>query len=179
MEKLMKGPFGKRALQQEINQLLKLKNIGFILRSSTENGCRSRNYEYRSEMKGDNMLKEIIGVVRSTGQGQALPLRFVQIIAEHPPAVLIFVTVYAEVLPVGAVGRVVLFVAVFMVHGKQVAVFQIELPAALGAYEPVYLQGTFPVAAGRGSILLQFPDKLFSGLAFAGLFRTLRPAAAV
>ena len=59
------------------------------------------------------------------------------IFAQQSPAVFVFVAVNAEVLPVGAVGRVVAAVAVFVVHREQVPVFMGKFPAALGANHPM------------------------------------------
>jgi len=59
----------------------------------------------------------------------------------------------AEVLPVGAVRRIVLAVAVFMMHCEEVPVFGIKLPPAFGAYQAVDFQGLFPVIGDRGIAL--------------------------
>ena len=61
----------------------------------------------------------------------------VQIIAKQSPAVFILMTINAEVLPVGSVRGIVTAVSVFMVDCEEMACFEIELPAALCAYEPV------------------------------------------
>ena len=71
-----------------------------------------------------------------------------QIISEHAPAVFVVVAIHTEVLPVGAVRRVVPAIAVFMVHGEEIPVFYFKLPPALGTDETVYLQGLFPVIRG-------------------------------
>lgn len=62
-------------------------------------------------------------------------------------------TIDAEVLPVGAVRRIVPVVAVFMMHCEEVPVFEIELPPAFGAYQAVALQGLLPVIRDRGIAL--------------------------
>jgi hypothetical protein len=59
--------------------------------------------------------------------------------------VFIFVAVNAEVLPVGAISRVIPAIAVFVVHRQEVPVLIGKFPAALGADEAVNLQGAFPV----------------------------------
>jgi len=41
-------------------------------------------------------------------------------------------TIYAEIFPVGAVGGIVLVVAVFVVDGEQVLVFDVKLSSTLG-----------------------------------------------
>ena len=56
----------------------------------------------------------------------------------------------AEILPVRAVRRIVLVVAVFMMHCEEVPVFEIELPSAFGAYQAVDFQGLLPVIGDRG-----------------------------
>lgn len=58
---------------------------------------------------------------------------------------LIVMTVGAEVFPIAAVRRVVVVVAIFMVHGQEMQVGEVELAAALGANPPVELQGTLPI----------------------------------
>ena len=53
---------------------------------------------------------------------------------------LVVMTIDTEVLPVGAVRRVVAAIAVFMVHGEELPVLKIKFPPAFGANETVYLQ---------------------------------------
>jgi len=77
----------------------------------------------------------------------------------------------AEVLPVGAVRRIVPVVAVFMMHCEESPVFEIELPRAFGAYQAVDFQGLLPVIGDRGIALFQFPDDFSGGLACRGLLR--------
>jgi hypothetical protein len=84
--------------------------------------------------------------------------------------VFILVAVDAQVFPVRAVRGIVPAVPVFMVHSQQMPSLVVELPCALGAYESVNLERSFPVVAGRGSLLSQFPDDLFNGSAFPSLF---------
>ena len=52
----------------------------------------------------------------------------------------IIVAVYAEVLPVRPVRRIVVVIAVFMVHREQVSGLEVELSGAFGTNEPVNLQ---------------------------------------
>ncbi len=59
----------------------------------------------------------------------------------------------AEILPVGAIRRIVPVVAVFMMHCEEVPVFEIELPPAFGAYQAVDFQGLLPVIGDRGITL--------------------------
>lgn len=59
----------------------------------------------------------------------------------------------AEVLPVRAVRRIVLVIAVFMMHCEETPVFEIELPPAFGAYQAVDFQGSLPVIRDRGIAL--------------------------
>src|SRR5262249_19848533 len=56
-----------------------------------------------------------------------------EVLGEHAAAVLVVVAVDAEVLPVAAVGRVVVMVTVAVVDGEQVQVRALELARALGA----------------------------------------------
>lgn len=84
---------------------------------------------------------------------------------------LIIMTVHAQVFPVGTVGRIIIVIAVFVVHGQQVLVAEVKLPAALGANKAVDLQGKLPVVAGSGCVLFHFPENLFNAFAFAGGFR--------
>ena len=59
-------------------------------------------------------------------------------------AVLVVVAIDAEILPVAAVGRIVVVIAVLVVHREQVEVARLELAAAPGADRPV--QGERPLA---------------------------------
>jgi hypothetical protein len=74
-----------------------------------------------------------------------LTIIFAEIIAEHAPGVFLVVAIYAEVLPVGTVGRVVVMVPVFMVDSQEVPVFVIKLPRALRADEAMNFERLFPV----------------------------------
>jgi hypothetical protein len=69
-----------------------------------------------------------------------LLVRIGEIITEPPAAVFVFMAVKTEVLPVGAVRRIVVVVPVFVVDGQHVSVLVVELTAALGADEAVNLQ---------------------------------------
>lgn len=73
----------------------------------------------------------------------------------------------AQVLPVRAVRGIVPVVAVFVVNGQQAPVFIVEIPAALGAYEPMNFERSFPVVAGGRAALSQFPEDLVYGLVSA------------
>ena len=68
-----------------------------------------------------------------------------EMITENPPAVLIIVTIDAEVFPVGAIRRIISGVAVFMVDSQKMPVFGFKLPSAFGTDEPVYFKRLFPV----------------------------------
>ena len=52
----------------------------------------------------------------------------------------IIVAVYAEVLPVRPVRRIVVVIAVFMVHREQVSGLEVKFSGAFGTNEPVNLQ---------------------------------------
>lgn len=70
-----------------------------------------------------------------------------QILSQQAPAVLIFMTVNAKILPVGAVRGIVPVVAVLMVDRQQMPVLRTEFPPAFGADKPVHFQGAVPVIA--------------------------------
>jgi len=76
-----------------------------------------------------------------------------KIISKQPSAVLVVMAIGTEVLPVGAVRRIVLVVAVFMMHCEEAPVFEIELPPAFSAYQAVDFQGLLPVIGDRGIAL--------------------------
>ena len=63
-----------------------------------------------------------------------------EIIPEQATAVLVVVAIDAEVFPVAAVRRVVVVVAVLVVHGEQVEIRRVELTCALGANPAVDFQ---------------------------------------
>ena len=58
----------------------------------------------------------------------------------------VIMAVGAEILPVAAILGVVVVVAIPVVDGEEVEAFPLELPAALGAYPAVQLEGLFAVA---------------------------------
>ena len=58
---------------------------------------------------------------------------------------LVVVAVDAEVLPVGAVRRVIARIAVLVVDGEQVSVFMCKLPCTFGTDKAVDLQGCLAV----------------------------------
>ena len=51
----------------------------------------------------------------------------------------IIVAVYAEVFPVRSVRRIVVVIAVFVVHREQVSGLEVEFSGAFGTNEPVNL----------------------------------------
>src|SRR5690348_16849364 len=70
-----------------------------------------------------------------------------QIVGEEVAAVLVVVAVRAQVLPVRAVGWIVVVVAVPVVDGQQVEVRGVELARALRADPPVQLERARAVVA--------------------------------
>jgi hypothetical protein len=56
-----------------------------------------------------------------------------QVVGKDGPAMFVVMTVHTEVLPVAAVGRVVMVIAVAVVNGEKLKIVLFELPAALGA----------------------------------------------
>jgi hypothetical protein len=58
---------------------------------------------------------------------------------------LVVMTVHTEVLPVAAVGRIVMVITVAMVNGEELEIVLLKLPAALGADPAMQFQGTLPV----------------------------------
>ena len=96
-----------------------------------------------------------------------------EILAQEPPAVLVFMTINAEVLPVGPVGGIVIVVPIFVVHRKKIPVRGIELSAAFGADQAVDPEGLLPVICiGRGGRQTpQLPDDLFGAFFSRRLMR--------
>ena len=80
----------------------------------------------------------------------------------------------AQVFPVGAVGRIVVMIAVFMMHSQKLLFFVVKFFATLGADETMYLQRAFPVVAGGRNVLPQFSYNLFSGFTVAFCLRPSR-----
>src|SRR5262245_13202945 len=96
-----------------------------------------------------------------------------QVIAEQPAAVLVLVAIDAEVLPVAAVGRVVVVVAVLVVDGEKVEIRGFELASALRANPAVQAKGLLAVAEAphprRGlRVADQLVDVLRGGTAATG-----------
>jgi hypothetical protein len=71
-----------------------------------------------------------------------------EIVTQKFPAMLVFVAIDAEVLPVGAIRGIILGIPILVVHRQQLAVFMSKFPPALGADHPVNLQGALPVVTG-------------------------------
>jgi hypothetical protein len=90
-------------------------------------------------------------LTRESALSHELLFGITQIIPEHPPAVLILVTVRAEVFPVRAVGRVIPMIAVLVMDRQEMLVILIELPRAFRADQPVNLKRALPVSACRKS----------------------------
>lgn len=61
----------------------------------------------------------------------------------------------AEILPVGAIWRIVHVVSVLVVNRQEVSVLVVELSSALRTDETMDLKGTFPVVTMGRSGLLQ------------------------
>jgi hypothetical protein len=53
----------------------------------------------------------------------------------------------AEVFPVGAIRRVILRIAVLVMHSQKLSISPVKFPAALGAHQAMNLQGTLPIIA--------------------------------
>lgn len=90
-------------------------------------------------------------------------------------AVLVLVAIHAEVLPVGAVGRIVRVITVLMMHCQKVSVAIREIPAALGADEPVDFEGAFTVVARREPGVTDLLDQRFDGRFAVGWRRLKSP----
>jgi len=71
-----------------------------------------------------------------------------EIVSEKPPAVLVVMTINAQILPVGAVRGIVHAIAVFVVYREEIPVPEFKLSPALGADETMDPQGLFPVISG-------------------------------
>jgi len=63
--------------------------------------------------------------------------------------VLVIVTINAQILPVGAIRRIVHAIAVFVMYGKEIPVLGFKLSPALGADKTVDPEGLFPVIGRR------------------------------
>jgi len=86
-----------------------------------------------------------------------------EIVTEETPAVLIFMTVDTEILPVGAIRGIISAVAILMVDRQKMPVFVFKLSSAFGADKPVPFKRLLPVTAGRIAHLLQFSHDIFDG----------------
>src|SRR5207253_1679048 len=102
-----------------------------------------------------------------------------EIVAEDPARVLRLVTFGAEILPIAAVGRVVVVIAVLVVDGQQVQVLLVELASAAGADPTVKRERAGAVVeTPRARCLLRVVDHAVdvrSGLRAAMLTRTEAP----
>lgn len=75
-------------------------------------------------------------------------------------------TIDAEILPVGAVGRIIAGIAVFVMNSQEMSGFEIEFPPAFRTEQPVDSQGVFPVCGSVGTPLFQFPDYFLNAFVF-------------
>jgi hypothetical protein len=93
-----------------------------------------------------NFLFFLMGYLSSTFSSRLpRPVFPCQVVSEKPPAVLVVMTINTQVLPVGAICRVIPVIAVLMMYRKKIPVLEIELSPAFGADQAVNLQGLFPV----------------------------------
>ena len=67
------------------------------------------------------------------------------IITKKTSAMLIIVTIDAEVFPVGAIRRIISGIAVFVMDSQEVPVFRFKLSSTFGADEAVYFKRLFPI----------------------------------
>jgi hypothetical protein len=58
---------------------------------------------------------------------------FIEVVGEKSPAVLVIMTIDAEVLPVGAVRWIVVRIPILVMHSEKVAFVGFEFTAAFGA----------------------------------------------
>jgi hypothetical protein len=82
---------------------------------------------------------------------------------------LVLVAIDTEIFPVGAVLGIISVVAVFVMDGQKMSVFEFKLPPAFGADEAVYFKRLFTVIARLTGSLFQFPGDLFCGF-FAAVY---------
>ena len=71
--------------------------------------------------------------------------------------VLVVVTIKAEVLPVASIGRIVVVIVVFVVHGQFVQVLTSELAPASSAHPGMNLERLRPIVSLAG---IAVPDGL-------------------
>ena len=75
----------------------------------------------------------------------------------HIAGVLVVVTIKAEVLPVASIGRIVVVIVVFVVHGQFVQVLASELAPASPTHPGVNLERLRPIVPLAG---ISVPDGL-------------------
>jgi hypothetical protein len=63
--------------------------------------------------------------------------------------VLVFVTIDAEIFPIGAVRWIIPGIAILMMDGQKLTVLIGKFSAALGANHAVEFQGTFSIIVGK------------------------------
>ncbi len=97
----------------------------------------------------------------------AFPL---EILGKKSPAVLVFMTINTEVLPVGAVRRVVQMVSILVVNGQKMPVLIIEFSSTPATNEAVDLEGSLAVITVCGFGLINFLDQLIDGFLAAHFF---------
>ena len=87
---------------------------------------------------------------------------FTEIVPQHPLLMFLIMAVDTEIFPVGAVRRIVVMIAVFVVNGEEVSVRIIKFTGALGAYETVDAERLLSVRAWWETTL-QFLYNIFDG----------------
>ena len=75
----------------------------------------------------------------------------------HIAGVLVVVTIKAEVFPIASIGRIVVVIVVFVVHGQFVQVLTSELPPASTTHPGMKLERLCPIVSLAG---IAVPDGL-------------------
>jgi hypothetical protein len=91
-------------------------------------------------------------------------IRLLIVFTQQPPAVLVFVTVNAEVFPVAAVGGIVVMISVPVMNREEMPVCPVKFPSASGTDQTVDTQRPFAVIRSRGfpAVFLDLPDNVFN-----------------
>jgi hypothetical protein len=78
--------------------------------------------------------------------------------------VFVIVAVNAEVFPVGAIGRIIQMISIFVVDGQEMSRLFIELPPAFGTDQTMYLERAFSIITLWRRGFLQFLERLVNRL---------------
>jgi hypothetical protein len=72
---------------------------------------------------------------------------FTEVVTQKPTTMLIIMTMIADILPIGAIGRIIIMIAILMMYGQLMQIGRVELTGALGTDPAMQLERFFTITA--------------------------------